>query len=154
MVARDTFQYQRGVRFRLYAQKQGKNSEKTAKKQRKNSEKTAMPNPENLIGKQFKKGQSGNPKGRTKGVKNRTTTIRLWLSSEGYDINPITGKKEKLTQEDYITLQQIKKARKGDTNSYKVLVDGLYGLPGQQTDLTTNGESLNIPKIEFFKSED
>jgi hypothetical protein len=128
-----------------------KNKEKTAKKQRK---KTAMPNPENLIGKEFKKGQSGNPKGRPKGVKNRSTIARQWLSVEEEASNPITGKIEKLSQEDIITLQQIKKARKGDTNSYKALLDSSYGLPGQQTDLTTNGESLNIPKIEFFKSED
>lgn len=41
-----------------------------------------MPNPENLIGKGFKPGQSGNPKGKAKGTKDWATVVRSLLEDE------------------------------------------------------------------------
>ena len=43
-----------------------------------------MANNDNL--KPFKKGQSGNPKGRPKGSKNRSTIIKKWLEVEEQSI--------------------------------------------------------------------
>ena len=60
----------------------------------------------------WKKGQSGNPNGRPKGVKNRSTIARKWLEAKEMFRNPITGEDELLTQEDIATLAQILKARK------------------------------------------
>lgn len=87
-------------------------------------------------------GQSGNPKGRPKGSKNRSTIARRWLEVEQSIKNPITGETETLSQEDIMTLAQIKKARQGDVNAYKALMDSGYGAPKNFTDVTTNGKEI------------
>jgi hypothetical protein len=69
-------------------------------------------------GKKFTQGQSGNPAGRPKGARNRSTIARRWLEVIEKHVNPISGEKEELTQEDIITLAQINKARKGDSPSW------------------------------------
>jgi hypothetical protein len=80
-----------------------------------------MANEENLI--PYKKGQSGNPKGRPVGSKNRSTIAKKWLSVEQDLKNPLTGDKETMSQEDLMTLALIKKAREGDTQAYQKLLD-------------------------------
>ncbi len=91
-------------------------------------------NTEGLI--PFEKGESGNPTGRPKGTRNRGTIAREWLEAMESTKNPITGENEKLTQEDIMTLAQIKKARKGDTAAYKSLMDSCYGFPKEQVQHT------------------
>lgn len=93
------------------------------------------PNLENL--KPFKKGESGNPKGSKPGVKHRGTIARKWLDLETKSQNPLSGIEEILSQEDIITLGQIKAART-DPSAYKVLMDSAYGTPKQ--DLKISGE--------------
>jgi hypothetical protein len=88
-----------------------------------------MPNPENLT--PFPPGNNANPNGRPKGSKNRSTIARKWLEAMQDSKNPITGELERLTQEDIMTLALIKKARGGDVNAYKQLMDSGYGLPKQ-----------------------
>lgn len=108
-----------------------------------------MPNPENII--PPKKGEVRNPNGKPKGTKNRSTIARKWLETMQDAKNPITGELEKLTQEDLITLAMINKARKGDVNAYKQLMDSGFGMPTQQIDVTTenpifNGINLDVEK--------
>lgn len=109
-----------------------------------------MANEENL--KPFKKGESGNPKGRPKGSKNRSTIAKRWLGSDQKYMNPITGEEEILTQEDIITLAQIKKAREGDTHAYKALEDSAYGAPIQQIDQTIFEQPI-FPDIDVSKDD-
>ena len=85
---------------------------------------------ENL--KKFEKGESGNPNGRPKGSKNRSTIARQWLEVNQSLKNPLTGEQETMSQEDLMTLALIKKAREGDVNAYKALMDSGYGAPVQQ----------------------
>jgi|SRR6056297_425367 len=99
-----------------------------------------MPNTDGL--KSYKKGQSGNPNGRPKGSKNRSTIAKKWLEAQDTIKNPITGKNEKLSQEDVMTLAMIKEARKGNVNAYSKLMDSAYGQAQQSKDLTSNGESI------------
>jgi len=87
-------------------------------------------------GKKFQKGQSGNPKGHPKGLKNRSTIAKKWLEVNQSLKNPITGETEQLSQEDLMTLAQIKKAREGDTSAYKALMDSAWGAPVQQIEQT------------------
>ena len=89
-----------------------------------------MANEKNLI--PYKKGQSGNPKGRPVGSKNRSTIAKKWLSVEQDLKNPLTGEKENMSQEDLMTLALIKRAREGDTQAYQKLLDSAYGAPIQQ----------------------
>lgn len=103
-----------------------------------------MPNPENIIPHKFKKGQSGNPKGRPIGSLSRSTIAKKWLDVEQSFKNPITQEFESLSQEDIITLAQIKKARQGDVNSYKALLDSAYGLPSHQSECMSKSSDIII----------
>ena len=71
----------------------------------------------------WNKGESGNPAGRPKGSKNRSTIARHWLEVNQSLKNPLTGEQEIMSQEDLMTLALIKKAREGDVNAYKALMD-------------------------------
>ena len=86
--------------------------------------------------KPFGKGESGNPNGRPKGAKNRSTIARYWLEVNQNLKNPLTGESETMSQEDLMTLALIKKAREGDVNAYKALMDSGYGAPIQQVEQT------------------
>ena len=89
-----------------------------------------MPNPQNI--KPIQKGEVRNPKGRAKGTLNRKTLLRHWLSIEQDAKNPITKELEKLSQADLMTLAMIKKAREGDVNAYKTLME--WGTDYNETD--------------------
>ena len=105
-----------------------------------------MANEENLI--PYKKGQSGNPNGRPKGSKNRSTIAKKWLQVIKEIENPLTLESEELSQEDLITLALLKKAADGDVNAYKALMDSGYGSPVQQVEQTILEQPLfpDVPK--------
>ncbi len=94
----------------------------------------------------WEKGESGNPNGRPKGSKNRSTIARYWLEVNQKLKNPITGEDETMSQEDLITLSIIKKARDGDVSAYKALMDSGYGAPLQQIE-QTNIEQPLFPDV-------
>lgn len=95
-----------------------------------------MANEENLN--PFKKGQSGNPKGRPVGKKSRSTIAKKWLETPEKFKNPITGEIEELTQEDIGTLALIKKMRSGDVRAYDSLMDSAFGKALQTNDINVN----------------
>lgn len=109
-----------------------------------------MANEKNL--KPFKKGQSGNPKGRPKGSLNRSTIARKWLAVTKEGTNPITGEKQLLSQEDIMTLAQVRKAINGDTYAYKNLKDCAYGAPIQQIDQLITEQPL-FPDVHTDESD-
>jgi hypothetical protein len=92
--------------------------------------------------KPFEKGESGNPNGRPKGSKNRSTIAKKWLETNQTAKNPISGQDETLTQEDMMTLALIKRAREGDVAAYKALMDSGYGMPTQQIETTELRKNL------------
>ena len=79
--------------------------------------------------KNFEKGKSGNPKGRPKGAKNRSTALKKLLSIKttfevpGSDSGDIM----KGNIEDRIAAEQIRKALKGDLMAFKEIMDSVYG---------------------------
>jgi len=91
----------------------------------------------------WEKGESGNPNGRPKGSKNRSTIARYWLEVNQNLKNPLTGENETMSQEDLMTLALIKKAREGDVNAYKALMDSGYGAPVQQVEQTQTNIDLS-----------
>ena len=95
-----------------------------------------MPKPENIEPHQFKKGESGNPAGRPKRTRNRATIVKEWLEVQQYITNPITGEKERLEQQDIITLALIKEAREGNVRAWEALMDSAHGKITQVTELT------------------
>ncbi len=107
---------------------------------------------DNLI--PYKKGQSGNPKGRPVGAKSRNKVAKYWLEQLQNIKNPITLEVEDLSQEDLITLAMIKKARKGSETAYKYLLDSAYGTPATQTDITSGGEKITFNVQDVIKFND
>jgi hypothetical protein len=106
-----------------------------------------MPNPENIEQHKFQPGESGNPNGRPKGARNRSTLVREWLEVKTKERNPITGETEELEQQDMMTLALIKKAREGDVQAYKELMDSAHGKIEQKTDITSKGQKIFEVKI-------
>ena len=104
-----------------------------------------MANEQNLI--PYQKGQSGNPKGRPKGSKDRSTIAKKWLQVEQDLKNPLTSEIETMSQEDLMTLALIKKAREGDATAYQKLLDSAYGAPVQQIE-QTNIEQPLFPDVK------
>ena len=101
----------------------------------------------------WEKGESGNPAGRPKGSKNRSTIARRWLEVNQSLKNPITGENETMSQEDLMTLALIKKVREGDVNAYKALMDSGYGAPVQQIE-QTNIEIPLFPDVQEDNSNE
>jgi hypothetical protein len=101
--------------------------------------------------KPFEKGESGNPSGRPKGAKNRSTIARYWLEVNQDLKNPLTGDTETMSQEDLMTLALIKKAREGDVNAYKALMDSGYGAPVQQIEQTNTDIDLSGMSTDELK---
>jgi hypothetical protein len=101
----------------------------------------------------WEKGESGNPNGRPKGSKNRSTIARQWLEVNQSLKNPITGENETMSQEDLMTLALIKKAREGDVNAYKALMDSGYGAPVQQIEQTLLEQPL-FPDVQTDDSNE
>jgi hypothetical protein len=100
--------------------------------------------------KPFEKGESGNPNGRPKGAKNRSTIAKYWLEVNQKLKNPLTGTDEVMSQEDLMTLALIKKAREGDVAAYKALMDSGYGAPIQQIEQQqTNIDLSNLSTDEI-----
>ena len=98
--------------------------------------KNSFPNPAT----QFKPGQSGNPAGYPKGVKNRSTIARKVLEMKGIlpenlfqQIKAIYPEIEKtMTVEEMMTITVAAQAiKKGDHNAYKTILDSGYGNPNQ-----------------------
>ena len=87
---------------------------------------------------QFKKGQSGNPAGKPKGVQHSKTRILRLLELVQKKRNPITGEDEDFTVLELMDMQMIAKALKGDQKAYDVIVDRLEGKPKQTTDITAD----------------
>ena len=101
----------------------------------------------------WEKGESGNPNGRPKGSKNRSTIARKWLEVNQNLKNPLTGENETMSQEDLMTLALIKKAREGDVNAYKALMDSGYGAPVQQIEQTLLEQPL-FPDVQEDNSNE
>jgi hypothetical protein len=87
----------------------------------------------------FEKGKSGNPNGRPKGSKNRSTIIKELLAQED--------------NEHKIHQAQINKAKEGDTSAYKAVLDSAYGMPTQQVDLDANVRSEDVTPIMWTKTD-
>jgi len=113
-----------------------------------------MANEENLN--PFKKGKSGNPKGRPKGAPNRSKTILDILSLEQKVVNPITKNEENLNQWQLIVLAMLKKARAGGVREAEWLSNNGYGKLMENLEVNQIGENTGNLKdlIRAFRSDD
>lgn len=90
---------------------------------------------------QFEKGKSGNPAGKPKGIKNRSTIVRMLLEQNDQELKMHQAQIDKAIDDK-------------DTAAYNAVLDSAYGKPTQQTDITTGGESLKdeLTPISFVKT--
>lgn len=110
-------------------------------KPKKPAKKQPKPNP--IPGnKPFPPGVSGNPNGRPKGLRNRSTIVREWLEATYKKVNPITGQQETLPIHDHLVISLIGKALKGDVQAFRELFDSGYGKVSELIDVTSKGESI------------
>ena len=87
---------------------------------------------------EWTKGESGNPSGRPKGSKNRSTIVRELLEVILKRKNPLTGEEEWMSAEHHMTIAVLQKAfEKGDVNAYNALMNSGYGSPKDTVDVNT-----------------
>tara|TARA_R100001463_G_scaffold76981_1_gene131148 strand:+ start:103 stop:441 length:339 start_codon:yes stop_codon:yes gene_type:complete len=90
----------------------------------------------------YKKGQSGNPNGRPKGSKNRSTIVKeilnLMVQVKDDDGN------DKWQSNEYLIVQAMvnKAIEKGDVAAFNALYDNLYGKLKDTVDMNTT-ETIN-----------
>jgi hypothetical protein len=99
---------------------------------------------DDIVKHQFQPGQSGNPAGRPPGIPNSATRMNRILNLIEKQTNPVNGKIEEFTVAELLDLQQIIKARKGDTKAYTVIMERLEGRPAQSIDHTTAGKPMTF----------
>jgi hypothetical protein len=92
-------------------------------------------NPQNLSKYQWKKGQSGNPKGRPKKLPDLKELL----------INVLGDTKEGKTAMEAVLMSIRAKALKGDTRAAELLLDRAYGKPKQETDIMTTFTQVIMP---------
>ena len=106
--------------------------------------------PQNL--KPVQKGEIRNPKGRTKGTKNRATIARQILAMRGALPDQIfeslkklfPGITKQMSIEEIMTIKMTQQAiTKGDTQAYKAVMDSGYGNPNQSLS-GPDGEAIPI----------
>ena len=107
---------------------------------------------DNIKGKGFKKGQSGNPKGRPKGVPNTKTRLLRILELVQKKKNPVNGKEENFSIAEQMDMAVIAKALKGDIAAYREIFDRLEGKANQQIDVTTAGKPMSAPPLIVYNT--
>lgn len=85
--------------------------------------------------KPFKKGQSGNPNGRPKKLPELDKLLADVLGEE----------KDGVTAAEAILKKLRQMASQGNIRAAEILLDRGYGKPKQHTDITSNGQTVNIP---------
>ena len=97
--------------------------------------------------KPFKKGQSGNPKGRPEGVRNRATVINEMLEkmTKVSDPSDPTNRLE-LSLYEAMVLGQIKSAMEGNTRAFQEIQDTLYGKMTDKVQIDVNKLDSDIER--------
>jgi len=93
-----------------------------------------MPKPENIIPHKYKKGQSGNPKGRPP-LRDIKEVLKDLLSQEKNQTQLIDG----------LMSVVVNKALKGDLKAVEMHLSYTYGKPTQKTEITgSEGEKIDF----------
>jgi hypothetical protein len=109
-----------------------------------------MANIENIINHKFKKGQSGNPLGYKKGVKNRATILRIISNISLERKNPLSKETEVKSAEEFMNLVLYAKALDGDISAIKEVNDTLYG---KLQDSAKIDASISVEYSKLTKAE-
>ena len=109
---------------------------------------------EDIKSNQFQKGQSGNPKGRPKGTRNRSTVAKEILNLMTEGTNPVTREQQQMSQEHIVYFALLKKARNGDVAASKAILDSAYGQPKETVDVNSDAPSVDFRTLFNFKKNE
>ena len=99
---------------------------------------------------QYKKGQSGNPKGRPKGSKNLAT---LLLEAAGDHVSAtIGGKARKISKIQATTMQLATKAAKGDNAAISKFLDWIDEIETRAAAVKPSQFPLSEPDLEVLRA--
>ena len=70
--------------------------------------------------------------------KDLADNAKFWLSLATLRSNPLSKKKELLSELDVMNLKMIAKAKAGNVNAYSAILDRAFGKPKQYTEATIN----------------
>lgn len=87
---------------------------------------------------QFKKGRSGNPKGRPK-IPDINDALAEILNDEKEGVNALKA----------VLMALRARAIKGDVRAIEVLLDRTYGKAKMHTDITSNGETITVAPVKW-----
>lgn len=93
---------------------------------------------------EFKKGVSGNPKGRPPVLRPLKEVIEKILNEEQNGITALEA----------VIIALHRRAVKGDTAAIRELLDRYYGKPKQEMDVTSNGQNIIMPIIKIERDDE
>ena len=114
-----------------------------------------MPNPENL--KNFPKGVSGNPAGKPKGTRNRSTVVKEMLEKaaigkfKGMQNEAFGEEVEAATIQDQVVASLILKAINGDVAATKELLDSAHGKLTEKIDNTHDYKKMESVEVKVVE---
>lgn len=107
-----------------------------------------MNNSDNIVPYQFKKNQSGNPKGRPKGSKSLTTQLKKMLAAKIKNYDPITDGDVTQSIADHLINVLLSKALNGEDKAIMEILNRSDGPVKQVID-----QSLNITDYNDISEE-
>jgi hypothetical protein len=99
-----------------------------------------MPNPENITPHRFRKGQSGNPKGRPPKLPDLDVLLAKVLSEE----------RNGMVHAELVLRAMLAKAAKGDVRAAELLLNRGFGKPKQAIDINSGDQPLSAPPISWI----
>jgi len=107
-------------------------------------------NAENIVAHKYKKGQSGNPKGKPKGATSIVTELRRFMDKKMVVNDPVTGQPTKMKIGRLLAMSLIKSASKGNVPAITEIMNRLDGKVSQPMELAgAGGMPLTPPTIVF-----
>jgi uncharacterized protein DUF5681 len=100
------------------------------------------------VGNRFKKGQSGNPKGRTRGTRNLQTDLREELREK--IVVQQGGQTIRISKQRALIKALIAKSLKGDTRAIQILVNMMHRKPADD-DVAKEAPSLSVEENELWQ---
>ena len=98
----------------------------------------------------YQKGQSGNPRGRPRGTRNRNTIVREQMNRKITLTSP-DGNSRRISTKEGIIMKQINKALQGNTDSAKWMIELSDAADAEYNEMSMARETLNHDDAQILK---
>src|SRR5215469_15066443 len=102
------------------------------------------------VGSRFRAGQSGNPKGRPKGARNRTAILNQTLSERV--VVTEHGKRKSITKQEAIFKQLVNKAAAGDHRAAQLVINEMRELESRLSSTETGRDIIEEADQQVFQN--